>query len=1087
MFRYLLYILLLSCFALDISAQNVPIQFGRNRVQFKEFSWQYYKGDRIDTYFYLGGMDLGIFTIEHSQRILEEIEAQFQFKYKKKISVLVFNEANDIYQTNLGYRSGIASNQYLSSSSIKTEKGKLFVHFDGNHDHLLQQIRKGIMHIILSAMMNNGSFTEMVQNSVMMYFPEWYYNGLLNYYSEGINSKELEQLRVLLSTTKKLTFSRLIQKNPDLIGKALWYYIDSKYSGKVVSNMIYMSKINRNIEYGFVYLLGKPSQYIYSDCINYFHTQLLKKNVGVAFTQIDTSKRIIKNRFEIFGINTNSDNTKTAYVRSQYGRYQLRVFDHESGKTKTVYRDGFRTADRRLDDQKILFDWIPGQNKLTTITEVKDEIWFIHHDFETGEKEKVPLKKFQKVHSFSYAPNGKEIYLSASQKGQSDLYRMKVLTQQLTPLTNDKYDDLNPIFVHNQNQKGVYFLSNRTLEKDALVNWSNLKVCFYDFNNRKKRIIILGNATQKAVDLHLYNNELLVQSKMSNRNNLYKTEWDTVFVKYDTIFYFADSMVMNPKNAIDYEYAPKKYGVEEMELIEINRPIIKLTEHTHLNFNPHSYDLEGTTLTYARQEKRGLRLYSTPNLDTWTDIKLNPLVEFIEKTKEKKKEEKKRKDSITYKIIPFYLYYDNDIEEEKKATTGKKLLTQRNQKQKGFSKSKILPYRETMYIEDASYKLDNSTILTPYSLQGSNTGLQPMYNASITDLFEDYRLQGGFKAPLDFRSKEYYLMYENNKKRFDKKFIYYRRSDLEIDVQRQINTIGLDQFPTNKMITNLAELQLRYPFNIGSSIVLSTTVKQDKKYARATEPFSLFQTFPEQYWSYGRLEYIYDNSIQIAHNARSGIRFKAFYEYQKLWNDGNVFTNIVGADWRGHARIHRQITFNTRLAAGRSFGNMNIAYVLGGVDSWLFPTRDSVGRSPNYNFIQEAHVTHLRGFDQNVRNGNKYAVWNTEFRIPIVQYLALPWYKEFWQKLEFIGFADVATAWVGSSPTDNENPFKTKTYETGPVKVITHYEVDPILKSFGWGVRTHLMGYYVKIDFAWPHYNGIFHKRRIQLSTILDF
>jgi hypothetical protein len=189
-----------------------------------------------------------------------------------------------------------------------------------------------------------------------------------------------------------------------------------------------------------------------------------------------------------------------------------------------------------------------------------------------------------------------------------------------------------------------------------------------------------------------------------------------------------------------------------------------------------------------------------------------------------------------------------------------------------------------------------------------------------------------------------------------------------------------------------------------------------------------------------------------------------------------------------HNRLHRLITINNRIALGQSFGSQNIAFTLGGIDGWIAAQRDNgVERSENYNFQQEALVTNLRGYNQNVRNGNKYAVINSEMRVPVIRYLNIPWYKEFWQKLQFVGYGDVSTAWVGPSPFSDENPFSTETFDGSPVRVTAKYEVDPILKSIGWGLRSKFFGYYIRVERSYPHYNGKFREPRWQFSTVLDF
>ncbi len=47
------------------------MSFGKNRVQYKEFFWTYYKYEKYDIYFYLGGKELALYTAKYLDDNLE--------------------------------------------------------------------------------------------------------------------------------------------------------------------------------------------------------------------------------------------------------------------------------------------------------------------------------------------------------------------------------------------------------------------------------------------------------------------------------------------------------------------------------------------------------------------------------------------------------------------------------------------------------------------------------------------------------------------------------------------------------------------------------------------------------------------------------------------------------------------------------------------------------------------------------------------------------------------------------------------------------------------------------------------------------
>ena len=63
--------------------------FGKNRVQFEQRFWSFYKWNSFDTYFYLGGQELAVFTGRTAQGDLEEIEKLLDYKLDGRIQFVI--------------------------------------------------------------------------------------------------------------------------------------------------------------------------------------------------------------------------------------------------------------------------------------------------------------------------------------------------------------------------------------------------------------------------------------------------------------------------------------------------------------------------------------------------------------------------------------------------------------------------------------------------------------------------------------------------------------------------------------------------------------------------------------------------------------------------------------------------------------------------------------------------------------------------------------------------------------------------------------------------------------------------------------
>ena len=75
--------------------------------------------------------------------------------------------------------------------------------------------------------------------------------------------------------------------------------------------------------------------------------------------------------------------------------------------------------------------------------------------------------------------------------------------------------------------------------------------------------------------------------------------------------------------------------------------------------------------------------------------------------------------------------------------------------------------------------------------------------------------------------------------------------------------------------------------------------------------------------------------------------------------------------------------------------------------------------TPNVNYGFQALATNMRGFSQNIRNGNNFALINSELRWPVIRYIVgHPLRSNFLNSIQVVGFGDIGTAWSGKSPWD---------------------------------------------------------------------
>lgn len=252
---------------------------------------------------------------------------------------------------------------------------------------------------------------------------------------------------------------------------------------------------------------------------------------------------------------------------------------------------------------------------------------------------------------------------------------------------------------------------------------------------------------------------------------------------------------------------------------------------------------------------------------------------------------------------------------------------------------------------------------------------------------------------------------------------------------------------------------------------------------------------PDFKTTYGQasVEYVFDNTSNPAQNIWNGLRYKVFFDWftqlNKVSSTEGKFIFNAGFDARHYYPIYRNIIWAVRAAGDFSFGNQKVIYYLGGTDGWLNPKFNAANvPSPDNTYTYQSLAVNMRGFVQNVANGNNAVVINSEVRVPVFASLFnKPINNAFLRNFQVVQFIDLGTAWNGAY-NKIERPNVRYAEPGNPVTVkVKAGGIGPFAGGYGFGARSTLLGYFVKVDAAWQM-NVLFKgKPQWYFSLGLDF
>lgn len=1200
---YLIKPLLILCIGtgLTIPAQGqttAQTSFGKNRVQYHhQFDdWLLYETPNFITYWYGDARNVAQAALQIAELDYPQVHQLLEHQMTEKIEMLVFSDLTDLKQSNIGEEEVFG----LRSGETKVIGNKVFVYFDGSHTHLRAQIREGIAGVLINSMLFGANFQEIVQNAVLLNLPGWYTEGLSAYCGEAWNPELDNELKDILLHKDYPKFDKLAKEYPRLAGHAFWYYISLHFGQGTVSNLLYLTRINRSVDAGFLYVMGAGYRRTTTAMMEYFYKRY--RDEAEWMEQLPQKGKINirnKRKLPLYQFKISPDGKKIAWVSNHIGKWNVWVQELKSGKRKRILKGGARNALQAADYNYPLLAWSADNRDLAVLYERRDIVNLALIDLKSGKKKvEIFSPEFQRAFSMDFiSPN--EIILSAAVKGFTDLFVYRLSNRQTERITQDFWDDLDASVANIDGKKGILFVSNRLSDTlsfqkmDTILPLGRFDVFFYDWSARSPELVRISQTpmSDERSPVMVDSAHFAFLGDGSGIFNRYVGYMEPFVAYHEAVIYLKDNAevrALDDKNPGEWPAVRILPFLAPLDTVLLN---IDSTQIDSIRFFP-VYKKRAKSWRQTTFDRNISSLHASPRSGKWLqttvrnrqtqcsvgtvdaaaagdgglsrfrEIQLreaglpisNDSIAAGNTNKVPTNEDKilpRKPDSIAV-IQPGWLFQLPDHlntpppnsrpepENPERQVTAEPfpeidsvpMFPRRNLRPVGlkqimqfgqngevlrFIPSRIVPYRLRFRTDFIATSIDNNLLFEGLdSYAGSPAGYRTpppgvLLRANFKDLLEDYVVEAGFRLPTSFDGAEYYLWFDNKKKRLDKRIALYRRTVVNSLDPGNPGALPLPyQVRTN---TVLGQYEVRYPLDAFFSLRARATVRQDKRIFLSSNRATLEEPDYAEQRAALRLSAVYDNSVDVDLNIKIGTRARFFIEAVKRFdfntqpnwslrlNQG--FMTVIGLDARHYQPIDRRSILAVRLAAGTSFGSEKMLYYLGGVDNWLyflngadmsnwFNQQIPIPQDESYAF--QTLAANLRGFKMNIRNGNSFALLNAELRVPVFKYLSKkPVIGNFWRNFQIIGFFDVGTAWHGKSPYRGDNPINQVFLTNGPVNqppvvtMVVNYFRDPLVAGYGAGMRAQIFGMYLRLDYAWGIETRKVQDPRFYVSLGTDF
>lgn len=1039
-------------FLLFISAINLFPQFGKNKVQYKDFSWYYIQTNHFDIYFSQEGKTLTEFTAKIAEESIESIQKSFDYSVNNRITIIIFNSTNDFQETNV-------IDSYLPEGIegfTELFKNRVVIQFHGSYQQFEHLIHHELVHAVINDMFYGGSLQNIISNNITLDLPIWFNEGMAEYQALGWDVDTDMFIRDAATNEYLPDIQNLNGYFAYRGGQSVFYYISQKYGEQKISELINKIKSTGNFEDGLKESIG-----ITLKELNERWKKDIKKtfwpDVAIRKDPDEFAKRLTDPEEDGGFYNTSPaispQGDKIVFISNRDYYFDVYLMDAIDGKVVKKLVEGNRNPD--FEELNILtpgISWSPDGSKIALSAKSSgwDVIYLI--DVESEDKEILPLT-FEGIHTVAWSPDGKDIAFIGQTAKQTDVYIYNIESKQLTNITNDIFSDLSLCW--SNDSKKIFFSSDRdnylktdlTADSVKIKNHNYSQTDIYSIELSTKKIIRLTNtpiSKESSPVCSADGSELLFISDLNGINNIYKFNLD---LKNDPI------PITNSISGI-YQLSTSTDGkkLTFSSLYESSFNIFLLT-------NPFDKDLELDELPKTKYIEK---LLSKDN---------EKILEIEGSTDEKDSSKIGTMEFFTGNYVDTTKVYGNNIQIDFGNYVFGKDSILVSDSLKDMSDEKIKPVNNLD--ENGNYYVNKYKITFSPDLIYANAGYSTLYGLlgttvlSFSDVLGNHKIIGLTSLQIDLKNSDYGLAYYYLPKRINlgiemfhtARFVYLARGFSDNLFRfRNLGISGSASYPINRF----------YRIDAGLSWLNLSSENLDDP-AEPTDKVSY--VIPSA-------SFVHDNVLWGYTSPVDGTR----YRFDVLGNPGIgktklSFYSILG-DYRTYWRFWNDYSFAFRLSGGLSGGANPQRFFIGGIENWInrnfASTTIPLESASDFAFLTPALP--LRGFDYAEQIGTKYSLMNLELRFPLIRYLLTGALPLLFSNVVGVVFADIGTAW-------NRNQ-DLRFFEKDINNNIVSRD---LLMGTGVGARLYLLYFLVRFDVAWAYNVDKFSSPKFYISIGADF
>jgi Tol biopolymer transport system component len=1026
--------------ALAQMASGQDVRFGKNKVQYKKFTWSFIQSSHFDVYFYGDGQVLAEFTAAAAESAYTSISTLFRYQLVNRVPIVVYISHNDFQQTNV-----IA--EYLEEGIggvTELFKNRVVIPFEGDYKKFRHVIHHELVHAVINDMFYGGSIQSVIANNITLQLPLWFNEGLAEYESLGWDTNSDAFLRDATISENLPEISRLGGYWAYRGGQSVFYYIARKYGEQKIGEILNRIKSTRSVDGGFRGAIGLSVQEL---------SERWQKDQKVQYwpeiarreEPADYARRLTDHKKEGGFYNTSPtispQGDRVAFISNRDDFFDVFVMNAVDGSGLERLVDGQQTEN--LEELHLLtpgISWSPDGKTLALAAKAGERDAILLIDVRTRNQEKLSFE-LEGIFAVAWSPLGDKLAFVGNTAQQSDIYTYDLTTNELLNLTNDIFSDAEPSwspdgrYITFASDRGDLITQTRKIAMDT-VDYSQTDIYVLDTQTRSvRRIVDWPGSDETSPVFGPDGKHLLFVSDRNGINNIYTTALEGG----------PPRPVTNSISAV-YQLSLSRDGSKAafsslqnsgFDIFVMRNPLGRQLDVAELPYT--EYFAERFGPAEAAGQPAVAQVAAAPDTAAApADTSGGLYGEGIE---------------IDFSSYVFEGTYNQELPSDSTIASMPEITG--NVDENG-------EYRVNRY------KLNFSPDII-YGAAGYDTfyGVSGSTIMAFSDMLGDHQIIFVTNLLLDLKNSDYGLAYYYLGNRIDwgiagfhsARFVFLR--DIYGESLYRFRTYG-------------GAVSAYYPVDRFRRLEFDLTWYSISKenLDRIEAPISNRNVLVPGF------SYVYDTILWGFLSPITGTRYRFnVFGTPKLGREGLSFVNVTG-DYRTYLRLGEMTSLAFRFSGGGSFGPNPQKFIVGGVDYWINPTFDGgyipLDNPEDYIFLQAGLP--LRGYNYNARIGSRYALFNMEFRYPLFAFLQAGPLPLGLQSLGGAFFFDAGSAW------DNERDFVAFT-KNADGRTVTR----DLLIGMGTGARIYFLIFLLRLDVAWAWNYDSFSAPKYYFSLGTDF